>query len=74
MGCDVLVRPRVPQAWLKGAFDFEKIVDGGVSITYDAITEIEQTEGDLDKSMMRRQARTSLVAAVISEQELDERF
>ena len=74
MGCDVLVRPRIPQAWLEGGIDFEKIVDGGISITYDAITEIEQAEGDLDKSMMRRQTRALTGEDERSEQELDDRF
>ena len=74
MGCDVLVRPRILQTWLEGAFDFEKIVDGGVAITYDAITEIEQVQGDLDKSMMRRQTRAVKGAEEAPEQDLDERF
>lgn len=74
LGCDVLVRPRILQSWLEGSFDFEKIVDGGVAITYDAITEIEQVQGDLDKSMMRRQMRELNGLEGSTDEELDKRF
>ena len=74
IGCDVLVRPRIPQGWVEASFDFDSILDAGIAITYDAITEIEQAEGDLDKSMMRRQAREQRGLSVKAEEQIDDRF
>lgn len=73
-GCDVLAHPRIPQEWLDTSFDLEGIIDRGIAITYDAITEIEQAEGDLDKSMMRRQAREARGDEPPTDETADERF
>ena len=74
VGCDVLVRPRIPQNWLETSLEFENIIDRGIAITYDAIAEIEKVEGDLDKSMMRRQSRMVMNGTEPSSEELDQRF
>jgi hypothetical protein len=73
-GCDVLVRPRVPQALLGDAFDLEALIDRGIEITYDAQAEVEQVENDLEMTMLRRQARTNRTDDLASAQDLDKRF
>ncbi len=71
-GCDVLLRPRIPRRMLGHAFDVDELVDRGVEITYDAMNEIEQTEADLEASLVRRQERQELPEGPGLEEQLDE--
>jgi|GEM_PF-3487561 len=73
-GCDVLVRPRIPQAMLKEEFSIEALAEKGMEITYDAMTEIEQTESDLEKSVMRREARIMNQGSSRTNGVIDEQF
>ncbi|MFQ5632137.1 MAG: patatin-like phospholipase family protein [bacterium] len=41
-GCDVLLRPRVPQAMLSGGDHAKEIINLGIKITYEAIHEIDE--------------------------------
>jgi len=73
-GCEILLRPRVPKELTKDRRRVGEIIDLGIKITFDAMTELEQTQSDMTKSAVRARERARATEVRTTRQDIDQEF
>ena len=73
-GCDILLRPRVPQELAKDGSRVDEIIELGVKITYEAMGELSNMETEMEKSAIRTQQRIQTTAPASPDINIDKEF